>query len=410
MGTQINRLTDRTVRSRTLKPGRHSDGGGLYLVVDKSGAKRWVFMSWRGGRQREIGLGGLASVPLARARELAATCREAMVMGQDPRDALRPKRTAITFGELATEVIASLEAGWRNDKHRQQWRNTLHMYAGPLLDKSVDDIDTEDVLAVLKPIWTTKAETASRVRGRIERILDAAKAKGLRCGENPARWRGHLNMLLPKRQELQRGHHPAMPWREVPQFVAELRNKTSTSALAFEFLILTAARSGEVLKSKRNGVVLGMRWDQVDFEATLWIVPADRMKGGREHRVPLADRALQILRTAEGLNSEYVFPGQDGRSPLSETALSALLRRMGRGRYTVHGFRSSFRDWTYDATSSSNEIAEAALAHVGGNKVERAYRRSDALERRRGLMNAWAQFVEDGEVIKRNYSPILHIE
>lgn len=331
-------------------------------------------------------------------------------MGQDPRDALRPKRTAITFGELATEVIASLEAGWRNDKHRQQWRNTLHMYAGPLLDKSVDDIDTEDVLAVLKPIWTTKAETASRVRGRIERILDAAKAKGLRCGENPARWRGHLNMLLPKRQELQRGHHPAMPWREVPQFVAELRNKTSTSALAFEFLILTAARSGEVLKSKRNGVVLGMRWDQVDFEATLWIVPADRMKGGREHRVPLADRALQILRTAEGLNSEYVFPGQDGRSPLSEAALSALLRRMGRGRYTVHGFRSSFRDWTYDATSSSNEIAEAALAHVGGNKVERAYRRSDALERRRGLMNAWAQFVEDGEVIKRNYSPILHIE
>ncbi|MEZ5842759.1 MAG: integrase arm-type DNA-binding domain-containing protein [Hyphomicrobiaceae bacterium] len=411
MGREIKKLGTRKVE--TAKPGRHSDGGGLYLLVEKSGARRWLFIyrRKRDGKQSEMGLGSFHAVPLARARELAAEARRQIADGIDPlqaRAAARSETAVPTFGELAEAVIASLESGWRNDKHRAQWRSTLGTYATPIRNKPVDAITTEDVLAVLTPIWTAKAETASRVRGRIEKILDAAKAKGLRSGENPARWRGHLDNLLPKRQKLQRGHHPAMPWVEVPAFVARLRERPSVSTLALEFVILTGARSGEVLRSVRDGKLMGARWEEIDREAKVWTVPAERMKGGRDHRVPLTERALAILdKVAMIRQSEFVFPGQRGDRPLSESALEELLRRMDAKPATVHGFRSSFRDWVHEATNFSGDLAEAALAHITGDKVERAYRRGDALERRRELMEAWEQFLDTGSSANRpTMSPV----
>jgi integrase len=320
-----------------------------------------------------------------------------IAQGLDPIDEVRRTIKPVdmkTFGEFAYEVIASLQSGWRNEKHRAQWKMTLDVYAAPVRDIQLDQVSTEDVLKVLTPIWRTKAETANRVRGRMEKVLDAAKAKGYRSGENPARWRGHLDHLLPKRQKLQRGHHPAMPWTEVPAFVKRLREMESTGTLALEFLILTAARSGEILRSVRDGEVIGARWEEFDLEAKIWTVPADRMKAGREHRVPLSSRALAIVqRLAKAKRGPFVFPGQDGKQPLSNMALEAAMRRMEVKPYTVHGFRSSFRDWAGETTSFPRELAEAALAHTVGDKVERAYRRGDALERRRELMEAWASFL-----------------
>ena len=398
MARQINKLTARRVQTLTA-PGRHSDGGGLYLVVDKSGAKRWVFIyrRKRDGKQSEMGLGSCLAVSLAEARGQAAEARSALAEGQDP-IVQRKKRSASvapTFGGCADTVIRSLEAEWRNEKHRAQWRASLERYAAPLWHRSVDQIETDDVLEVLKPIWRSKAETASRVRGRIEKVLDAAKAKGHRQGENPARWRGHLDLLLPKRQRLQRGHHAAMPWLEVPAFVAELRQKPTVSNLALEFVILTASRSGEVLRSVREGKVVGARWDEIDEGSKVWIVPAGRMKAGREHRVPLSSRAMHIVQQMQELKqSEFIFPGLRPAQPLSEMALEVTMRRMGAKPYTVHGFRSSFRDWAGETTKFPREIVEQALAHTVGTKVERAYRRGDALEKRRALMEAWAAFCE----------------
>ena len=317
-----------------------------------------------------------------------------LIAGRDPIDDRKASGAAApTFGEVAEEVMTSLEGGWRNSKHRAQWRMTIARYAAPLLPRPVNKITTEDVQSVLRPIWTTKAETASRVRGRIEKVLDAAKAKGLREGENPARWRGHLDHLLPKRQRLQRGHHAAMPWRAVPEFVMRLRESCSMAALALEFVILTAARSGEVLKSVRDGEVMGARWDEIDRQVNVWTIPAERMKAGREHRVPLSNRALAILVEADrARRGGFIFPAQSGDQPLSDMALTMLMRRLKVTNATVHGFRSSFRDWVGEATSFPREIAEAALAHTVGDKVERAYWRGDALERRRQLMEAWANF------------------
>lgn len=395
MSSLINRLSDRRVQT-LAKPGRHADGGGLYLVVDANGgAKRWVFMSWKHKRQTEIGLGGLSSVPLAMARRRAAECRRLISEGGDPRNAVKEHRTVPTFGEFAEVVIASLEKGWRNDKHRQQWRNTLTTYAASLASKPVNQITTEDILGVLRPIWTEKAETASRVRGRIEKILDAAKASGYRSGENPARWRGHLDHLLPKRPKLQRGHHPAMAWQDIPSFIAGLRQHASVSAFACEFLILTAARSGEVLSSKRDGKIYGMEWAEVDLHAQIWTVPANRMKSGLEHRVPLSKRAVEVLKEVPRLGENaFVFPGLRPGEPLSNGAIVALLKRMDVEGVTPHGFRSGFRDWVGESTNFPREVAEAALSHTIGNKVERAYRRGDALEKRRELMDAWAAFCE----------------
>ena len=289
------------------------------------------------------------------------------------------------FGELADEVVTEQGKSFRNAKHRAQWKMTLETYAAPLRPKAVDAITTEDVLSVLKPIWTAKAETASRLRGRIERVLNAAKAKGFRSGENPAAWRGHLENLLPKRHKLARGHHAAMPYPDVPAFVAQLREREAVAGLALEFAILTAARSGEVL---------GALWSEIDLDAKAWIIPPKRMKAAREHRVPLSKRALAILkRTEAAKTSNLVFPGQLAGRPLSVMAMDMVLRRMG-ASVTVHGFRSSFRDWAGNETHFPRELAEHALAHVMGDKAEQAYRRSDALEKRRALMDAWAAYCE----------------
>jgi integrase len=376
------RLTARKVA--TAKAGKYSDGGNLYLIVSETGARKWVLrFTWR-GRPKEMGLGTPAMVPLADARENAATARRKIAQGLNPIDERKRTGGVPTFGEVADEVREALSAGFRNEKHKAQWRSTLETYAAPLRAKPVDTVATDDVLAVLKPIWTTKAETASRVRGRIEKVLDAAKAKGFREGENPARWRGHLDHLLPKPSKLSRGHHAAMPYDEVAGFVADLRGREALAALALELCILTAARSGEVL---------GMRWDEIDFEKKVWTVPAHRMKAGREHRVPLSQRATDILaRLGEGRSGDFVFPGQRSEKPLSNMAMEMMLRRMKIENATTHGFRSSFRDWAGNETGYPRELIETALAHVIGDKAEQAYRRSDALEKRRQLMEAWASY------------------
>lgn len=406
---RINRLNSRSVAAIT-KPGRHADGGNLYLVVGPSGTKAWAFLfRWKedpskpgAGRLRELGLGPLQSVSLARARELAAAAREQVAAGVDPiaaRRKVREKGAAPSFGEIAEAHIATMAPAWRNPKHLEQWRTTLSVQRAAdgayvdsghcvgLRDKPVADITTEDVLSTLTPIWATKNETASRLRGRIEAVLDAAKAKGLRSGENPARWKGHLALTLPKRQKLQRGHHEALPYEEVPAFLKRLRLVRGMSALALEFLILTAARSGEVR---------GARWSEIDLKARIWTVPAGRMKAGRPHRVPLCDRSLEVLQVMAQLAhgpDDLVFPGQKRGQPLSDMSLTALLRRL-KLDVTVHGFRSSFRDWAGDATAFPREVAEAALAHAVGDATETAYRRSDALEKRRKLMEAWGDYLQ----------------
>ncbi len=391
---RLKRLSARSV-SALNKPGRHADGEGLYLLVDGGGAKRWVFLfRWKTpgdkgpGKLREMGLGGLSAVSLADAREKAVAARQALANGRNPIDerkaAEAARQSATTFGAFADALVEELKPGFRSAKHHAQWAMTLRTYAGPLRDKPLDAIQTVDVLAVLKPIWQSKSETASRLRGRIERVLDAARAQGLRSGENPARWRGHLDHLLPKRQKLTRGHHAAMPYTEVPAFIADLRRREAVAALALEFCILNASRSGEVL---------GAKWAEIDQKAKVWTVPPERMKGGREHRVPLSARSLQILEQVEAVRTgDFVFPGQKRGRPLSSMALEKLLRRMAVD-VTTHGFRSSFRDWAGEATSFAREIAEAALAHVIGDETERAYRRGDALEKRRKLMEAWAGFI-----------------
>ena len=366
------------------------------MAVAPTGAKKWVLRFLWQGKAREMGLGSYPEVSLAEAREKAIAGRRLARSGADPIAERRKDRGIPTFGELADEIAGQLAEGFRNEKHRAQWKMTLTVYAGPLRAKPVDKIETTDVLAVLRPIWQEKPETASRLRGRIERVLNAAKAKGLRSGENPAAWRGHLENLLPKRQKLTRGHHAAMPYADVPAFVARLREREAVAALALEFSILTAARSGEVL---------GARWSEVDLDARVWTIPAKRMKAGREHRVPLSESALAVLeKFGEARVSEFIFPGQGAGRPLSEMALRRMLGLVA-DVVTVHGFRSSFRDWAGNETHFPRELAEAALAHVVGDKAEQAYRRSDALEKRRALMEAWAQWCEPREAAD-NVTPL----
>lgn len=384
MARQLHTLSARTVATLT-KPGRHSDGGGLYLNITASGARSWVFMWKTDGKRREMGLGSQRDVPLAKARERAAEARQKLADGQDPIAARDNKPRVMTFGEAADALIESMSSSWRNEKHRAQWKMTLSVYCEPLRAKPVTEIGTEDVLKVLTPIWTAKPETASRLRGRIERVFDFARARGQITGENPARWRGHLDAVLPKRAKLTRGHHKAMPFDVVPTFVAALRERDGIAPRALEFAILTAARSGEVF---------GATWEELDLAARVWTVPATRMKAGRAHRVPLSARAVEILRGMEQQRlSELVFPGTKPGRPLSVMALEMVLRRM-KVDVTVHGFRSAFRDWAGESTHFPREVAEAALAHLVGDAVERAYRRGDALEKRRELMDAWANFLE----------------
>jgi integrase len=390
MGDQMaGKLNARKVE--TVPPGIYQDGNGLYLCVSASRRRTWVFrFSWR-GRRPEMGLGSLADgVGLAEARRAALEARKDLADGRNPIDARREKKRVAagkpTFGQVADELLEAKGREWRNEKHREQWRIALTETASALRARPIDEIDTEAVLSALKPLWGDKAETASRLRGRIEAVLDCAKAQGHRAGENPARWRGHLAHLLPKRGKLTRGHHAAMAYRDVPDFMDRLRQIDTTPARALEFAILTAARSGEVYRAT---------WVEIDLENRLWVIPAARMKAAREHRVPLCSRALEIIEQMSVAKiSEFIFPGRRARKPLSHIAMAKVLKRMRVEGATVHGFRSAFRDWAGNETHFAREVAEAALAHVVGDKAEQAYRRGDALVKRRALMTAWEQYVQ----------------
>lgn len=386
MARTMNRLTAKGVAA-LKKSGLHADGGGLYMNVKTTGSKSWLFIySWN-GRRREKGLGPFPVIALQDARTKRDEAKKQIAEGTDPLEAPEISEKG-TFGDVATALIDDLEVGWKNPKHRQQWRNTLATYCKSIWTVPVASVSTGDIVSILKPIWHEKPETASRLRARIERVLDAAKVRGLRSGDNPARWRGHLQLLLPGST---RGagvrHHPAMPYAQVPDFVLGLKTRISTSARALEFLILTWARTSEVLK---------MTWSEVDLAAASWTVPAERMKMGVEHVVPLSEPALLVLRSMAVHGSEpdaYVFPGQLARKPLSGMAMEMLLRRMGCDDYTVHGFRSSARDWAGEETDYPREVAEWSLAHQVGDAAERAYRRSTALAKRRDLLAAWGKFV-----------------
>ncbi|SDG18705.1 tyrosine-type recombinase/integrase [Pelagibacterium luteolum] len=379
------------------EPGMHADGDGLYLVVSPTGSKRWAFIFQWNGKRTEMGLGRMG---VAEARLVAEDARRKVAQGVNPieeRKASKAQAQAVaTFGAEADAYIATHATSFRNAKHVAQWRMTLSVqkddagqflksgYCLAIQTKRVDQIDTAQVLAVLKPVWQTRPETASRLRGRIERVLDAAKVRGHRNGENPARWRGHLDALLPKPKKLTRGHHAAMPYGDVPALMGKLKESAGMGAAALRFLILTAARVGEVV---------GARWEEIDLDKAVWMVPADRMKAGREHRVPLTDSAVAILRAlhTEGAVG-FVFFGNRQGTHISAATVTKALATAGGSDFTVHGFRSSFRDWAGEETSYPERIAEAALAHVIGDATERAYRRGDALAKRRKLMDAWASY------------------
>lgn len=389
MARQINRLTSRGIASLQA-PGLHADGAGLYLQIGPTGAKSWSFVfQWR-GKRKQMGLGGLLTKTLAEARMEADAARRAVSRGVNPIDTRRGARMGgNTFGDIADDLIQSIQSEWKNDKHRYQWKQSLEVDAAAIRPLDVDKITTDDVLNVLRPIWATKPETASRTRGRIERVLDAAKAKGLRTGDNPARWKGHLAVLLSKRQKLTRGHHPAMPAHEMADFMTILAGRPALAARALELTILTACRTGEVIAAKL---------EEFDLAKAVWIIPAARMKGKAEHRVPLSESAVALVRrtiteaSETGQAGEFLFADGSGQKPISNMAMNMLMRRMGQLTYTVHGFRSTFRDWAGENTEHPREIVEAALAHVVGSEVERAYRRGDALEKRRLLMADWATF------------------
>jgi integrase len=392
MAKIINRLSALAVASAKM-PGLYGDGVGLYLQVSANGSKSWIFRFKAGGRTRYMGLGSLKTISLAKAREAAGKCRELRLQGIDPiaqRDGVRAAARldavkTMTFNECRDAYIATHQAGWRNAKHRMQWVNTLDTYVSPVFGKlAVQAVDVALGTQVLEPIWSTKPETASRLRGRIERVLDWAKARGFRAGENPAHWRGHLDQLLPARSKVHNvQHHAALPFSELPPFMTALRERAAVAARALEFAILTAPRTGEVI---------GATWDEIDLGRRTWTVPASRMKGHRDHRVPLSDHAVALLEEMQETRSnEFVFPRHGGK-PLSNMALLMMLRRMGRSDVTAHGFRSSFRTWAAERTIFPREVVEAALAHVIGNKVEAAYQRGDLLDKRRELMAEWGKY------------------
>ena len=372
-------------------PGRHAVGCGVYLQITGDAGRSWVFRFQRSGRGHHVGLGPVAEVSLAEARDKALRYRQMMrEEGTDPLAARAAARArvllqaarGVTFKECAGRYIAAHEPAWRNPVHRKQWPATLATYVYPVFGSlPVSAVDTALVTKALEAIWTAKPETAARVRGRIEAVLDWAKARGYRDGDNPARWRGHLDKLLPNQRKVRRAkHHAALPYAELPDFLTALRKRDGVGARALEFAILTAGRTGEVL---------GARWDEI--RGDVWTVPAGRMKGGKDHRVPLSKRVLEILAPLPR-DGEFIFPGRGGGKPLSNMALLVTLRRIGRGDLTAHGFRATFRDWVSERTNYPREVAEMALAHTIGDKVEAAYRRGDLFDKRRKLMAEWARY------------------
>ena len=393
MARKINRLSPRSVAT-IAKRGRYADGGGLLLQVSAYDTKAWLFRFTLNGRPRAMGLGPLHTISLAEAREAARECRKLVREGIDPIEQRHAEKATRqlegakvkTFQQCAKDYIRDHGEAWRNVKHAGQWSSTLETYVYPVIGRlPVQAVDTALVLRVLKPIWTTKTETATRVRGRIEAILDSAKALGYRSGDNPARWRGHLKNLLPKPNKLRKvKHHAALPYDEMGAFMVKLRERTTIAARGLELLILTAARTAEVT---------GARWDEVDIEKAIWTVPASRTKAEKLHRIPLSPHALSVLQAmSEVRQNDFIFPGQRPKSPLSGAAFQHLLKRLECAGVTTHGFRSSFRDWSAEHTAYPREVCEMALAHAVPDKVEAAYLRSDLFDKRRRLMNDWATF------------------
>jgi integrase len=385
--------------SRKLKRGYYADGGGLYLQVSGTGSKSWVFRFRQrsDGRLREMGLGSLQTISLVEARDAATVCRKQLRDGADPIAARNSGRMALaaeqvsramTFKDCSEGFIAAHKVAWRNEKHAKQWDATLTRYAEPVFgSRSVKDINITLVMQVLDPIWNEKRETAKRLRGRIEKVLDWATAKGYREGENPARWKGLIDRLVPSHNKIAKvKHHAALPYTDLPEFMMALRAQNGIAAAALEFAILTAARTAEVI---------GATWSEFNLEKRVWTIPENRMKAGRGHRVPLSQPAIGLLRRMEHLrNGDAVFPSQRKGYHLSNMALLYALKQMGRSGLTAHGFRSTFRDWVAECTETSREVAEMALAHSIASAVEAAYRRGELFEKRRLLMAAWADYCD----------------
>lgn len=391
----INRLSARQVATLT-QPGRHADGNRLYLSVGTEGQRRWVYLFTWQGRAVEMGLGSVKDVTLAHARTKARDAGALLADGVNPLEFRRKRAPTLTFGQFADAWLSDIRSGFRAEKHYAFYERVVSKYLAALRPKQISDICTEDVLDILKPMWSTdfdrggKMETASRTRGILERILDAARVKGFRTGENPARWKGHLKHLLPPRRKLTKGHFAAVPYRDMPDLMAAVRAAEGVAPRALEFATLCGVRTGDII---------GMRWGEVDLEHALWTVPKERIKGQRgHHSVPLSPRAVEILRIMLDMRlgagaASFVFPGTKADGGLSDAAMRAVLRRLGRSE-TVHGMRSALRDWAGNETTFPRELAEEVLAHVVGNEVEQAYRRSEAVSKRRALLVAWANYLE----------------
>lgn len=391
MAGGIHKLKPRTIQT-VKNPGLHSDGGGLYLSVSKTGSKSWTYIWIKLGKRRQMGLGGLVSVPVEDARAKAMAARQLVAQGKDPIKE-RDRQIAKTFGECAVELVDTLKPSWKGKKSLVQWTHTIDVYCADLLPMDIKAIDTEDVLKILNEIWQEKPETARRVRSRIARIIDYATSKKWRTGDNPARWEYHLQNLLGKQGK--KGHFAALPYEQIPDLMKKIRAKEAISAKALEFTILTAMRTMEVLETP---------WSEIDLDKRLWTAPAERMKGGLEHKVPLTSRMMEILQEQNALsNTGFIFKGLRKDRPLSNMAMSKILKKITDEKCTVHGMRSSFRDYCGDMTNYPREVAEAAIAHKVGSQAELAYRRGSALEKRRQLMQMWCDYcsgVKTGDVVK----------
>ena len=407
MARSINKLTARKVASLNTK-GWYGDGNGLWLKVTSSETKSWVFRYSRFKKINNMGLGSIFAVSLADARLKAQEYRATLQEGLDPLQVKREleakqkaeKADLVTFNHCAERYIESHKAGWKNAKHAQQWTNTIHTYASPVIGSlPIKSIDTALIMRVLEPIWLTKNETAGRLRGRIENILSWAAVQGYRAADNPAQWKGHLENLLAKPSKIKKvKHHRAMPYTDIHNFINDLRTHTGVSAKALEFLIITASRTSEVI---------GAQWDEIDLTANVWIIPANRMKAGKEHRVPLCSRALELIEEMKAFKTnDFLFCGQTKAGGLSNAAMDKLLQKTMAKEYTVHGFRSTFRDWTAEQTNYPRDLCEMALAHTIKDKSEAAYRRGDMMEKRFNMMNDWLKYIESplpkGKVISIN--------